>query len=255
MRFAQHIGIDYSGAKTPESRLPGLQVYESVAGGIPTRIGTPTPGTKHWTRLEVAKFCASAVERGDPVIIGIDHAFSFPASYMHRNGIETWDRFMEDFMRHWPTADPHTYIDFLRDGNARTGDAAELRLCERWTSGAKSVFQFDVQGQVAKSTHAGIPWLLWLREMFAPEQRPHFWPFDGFEVPDGAHVIAEVYPSLFRRRYPRENRTPDEQDAFSVAAWLVDMDRRDTLEYYFRPPLSLPESKLARLEGWILGVC
>jgi hypothetical protein len=38
--------------------------------------------------------------------IGIDHAFSFPMSYMRRYGIETWDQFLDDFMRHWPTAEP-----------------------------------------------------------------------------------------------------------------------------------------------------
>lgn len=52
-------------------------------------------------------------------------------------------------------------------------------------------------------------------------------PFDGFEVPDGkSSVIAEVYPSLFRHRYPKESRTPDEHDAFCVAAWLAETDRR-----------------------------
>lgn len=29
---------------------------------------------------------------------------------------------------------------------------------------AKSVFHFDVQGSVAKSTHAGIPWLRYIRQ-------------------------------------------------------------------------------------------
>jgi len=78
--------------------------------------------------------------------IGIDHAFSFPMSYMQRYGIETWDQFLDDFMRHRPTADPHTCVDLLRDNNQRTGKTGELRLCEQWTTGAKSVFQFDVQG-------------------------------------------------------------------------------------------------------------
>ena len=35
-----------------------------------------------------------------------------------------------------------------------------LRLTEERAGSTKSVFQFDVQGSVAKSTHAGIPWLL-----------------------------------------------------------------------------------------------
>lgn len=32
-------------------------------------------------------------------------------------------------------------------------------------------------------------------------------------------------------------------------------DRRGTLDYYFKPPLNLPELRKSRLEGWILGVC
>jgi hypothetical protein len=255
MRFTRHIGIDYSGAQTAESRLKGLQVYQSRNAGAPERISTPTEGAKNWTRFEVAQHCAAVVESGEPVIIGIDHAFSFPMSYMRRYGIETWDQFLDDFMRHWPTADPHTYVEFHREGNARTGEASELRLCEQWTAGPKSVFQFDVQGQVATSTHAGLPWVLWLRMMFEAKLSIHFWPFDGFEVPDGRSVVAEVYPSLFRRRYPKEERTPDEHDAYCVAAWLAEMDRRGTLDYYFKPPLGLPELRKSRLEGWILGVC
>lgn len=254
MRFTRHIGIDYSGAQTPESRLTGLQVFEARNGGVPERIGTPAAGVKHWTRLEVAQFCATAVASGEPVIIGIDHAFSFPISYMKRNGIRRWPRFLDDFMRHWPTADPHARVDVHRENNPRTGEASELRLCERWTAGPKSVFQFDVQGQVATSTHAGLPWLLWLREISRPAARLHFWPFDGFEVPAGSSVVAEVYPSLFRRRYPKDDRTPDEHDAYCVAAWLADMDCRGALEGYFHPPLSAAELRQCRLEGWILGV-
>ncbi len=84
MRFTRHIGIDYSGAQTPESRLKGLQIYECRGGATPERIGPPTEGAKNWTRIEVAQFCASALASGEPVVIGIDHAFSFPMSYRRR---------------------------------------------------------------------------------------------------------------------------------------------------------------------------
>ena len=33
MRFSRYIGIDYSGAQTPESRLKALQVYEAKLEG------------------------------------------------------------------------------------------------------------------------------------------------------------------------------------------------------------------------------
>jgi hypothetical protein len=44
--------------------------------------------------------------------------------------IETWDQFLDGFMRHWPTADPHTYVNFVRNNNPRAGEPSELRLCE-----------------------------------------------------------------------------------------------------------------------------
>jgi hypothetical protein len=69
MKLTRHIGIDYSGAQTPESRLNGLQVHESRNGGTPERIGTPAEVAKSWTRLEAAQFCASAFDSDEPVTV------------------------------------------------------------------------------------------------------------------------------------------------------------------------------------------
>lgn len=254
MRFARYIGIDYSGAETPESRLKTLQVYEASAEAGPIKVDTPEPKAKHWSRRAIAEYCRQVLSGGEPVIIGIDHGFSFPQSYMRRYGITTWDQFLHDFTRHWPTADPGITVESLREDNPRTGDNKALRLCEQWTATAKSVFLFDVQGSVAKSTHSGLPWLLWLRRLETCSPPLHFWPFDGFELPEGRSVIAEAYPALYKRRYPREGRVSDEHDAWSIAAWLQEMDRRDALGRYFTPPLTPPEKQQAELEGWILGV-
>jgi hypothetical protein len=172
-------------------------------------------------------------------------------SYMQRYGISSWDDFLKDFMRHWPTLDPHTYVDFVRDDNPRTGDRFKP---ESVIGMGQNMHLFDVQGSVAKSTHSGLPWLLWLREMRGGRSRVHFWPFDGFDVPEGKSVIAEVYPALYKRRFPKDDRSSDEHDAWSIAAWLQEADRRGTLDRYFEPPLTLPERKQAELEGWILGV-
>ena len=57
---------------------------------------------------------------------------------------------------------------------------------------------FDVQGSVAKSTHAGLPWLRHLRREC--KRSVHFWPFDGWGIPEGSSVVAEIYPSLWTRR-------------------------------------------------------
>ena len=252
--FHSYIGIDYSGAKTPTSRNRGLQVFRATVDHDPRRVKSPAGKKFSWTRKEIGHWCLEQLKRGDPVIIGIDHGFSFPMSYMERYRIAGWDRFLEDFHRHWPTDQDDRTVESLRKGNQRTGKNTAFRLTETWTTSAKSVFQFDVTGQVAKSTHAGIPWLRFIRRNADPAQRPHFWPFDGFEIPPGKSVIVEIFPSLFRKRYPRRYKSPDEHDAMCVAQWLKDMDARGHLSTFFDPPLTDRERGIAGLEGWILGV-
>ena len=114
------------------------------------------------------------------------------------------------------------------------------------------MFRFDVQGQVATSTHAGLPWLRYLRTHC--RERTHFWPFDGWEIPAGRSVIAEVYPSLWTRRFPKEGRNDDQHAAFAVAAWLQRSDKDGSLSQFFSPALERKELTTAKIEGWILGV-
>ena len=140
-------------------------------------------------------------------LVGIDHGFSFPLNYFQQNHLPlNWTAFLDDFQRHWPT-DQDVYVDFVRDGAcgnaaARSGGRRWRRLTVVRAGGAKSVFHFDMQGSVAKSTHAGLPWLRYLRRQTADQL--HFWPFDGWSVPAGRSVVAEVYPSLWSRSFPRE---------------------------------------------------
>ena len=171
--FDLYVGIDYSGAQTPTSRLAGLQVYAARPGVPGTErwsSATPSNNRQHvnWTRREIAERLRDEVGRGTRFLAGIDHAFSFPRSYFQRYGLDTWPTFLADFVAHWPTHLDHVYVDAVRDGSLhrhgkapapglRVRSAREFRLTERWTSSAKSVFQLDGQGTVGKSTHAGIP--------------------------------------------------------------------------------------------------
>jgi hypothetical protein len=82
----------------------------------------------------------------------------------------------------------------------------------------------------------------------------HFWLFDGWNVPTGTSVIAEVYPSVWSRNFARGDRTPDQHDAFSIAAWLSRADRDGSLVGFLKPNLAPAEMAIARIEGWILGV-
>ena len=68
-------------------------------------------------------------------------------------------------------------------------------------------------------------------------------------------MIAEVYPSLWSRSFPREDRTPDQHDAYSVARWMRESDASGNLTEYFAPALTPADCSAARIEGWILGLC
>jgi hypothetical protein len=256
--FNRYIGIDYSGAETADSSCKGLRVYAAEGSVEPTQVQPPPSPRRYWTRRGLAEWLCNELRGETPTIVGIDHAFSFPIEYFDRHGLpRDWQGLLLDFQKHWPTHEPHTYIDFIRHGSVgqgskRMGENTWLRLTERWTATAKSVFLFDVQGSVAKSTFAGLPWLLYLRNWC---KRPiHFWPFDGWEVPQGKSVVAEVYPALWMRRFPREGRDGDEHAAYAAAAWLQRADGSGSLNGFFSPSLTAEELGIARIEGWILGV-
>lgn len=256
--FRRTIGIDYSGAETPTASLKGLRVYMADGDKPPLEVSPPPSPRKYWTRRGIAEWLAERLAEEVPTLVGIDHGFSFPLRYFETHGLEPdWSTFLDDFQRHWPTDEDHTYVDFVRNGSvghgaARQGNARWRRLTELRAGGAKSVFHFDVQGSVAKSTHAGIPWLRFLRHRLGA--KVHFWPFDGWEVPAGRSAIAEVYPALWSRSFARGERTADQHDAFSIGAWLAAAEKSGSLPGFLQPGLREAEKAVARVEGWILGV-
>lgn len=254
--FNRYVGIDYSGAQTPNASLKGLRIYLAEGETSPIEVEPPPSPRKYWTRKGVAEWLIERLTEDTATLVGIDHGFSFPLRYFEAHRLEPdWPLFLDDFQLHWPT-DQDIYVDFVRDGAvgsgaARMGNTHWRRLTEERAGSAKSVFHFDVQGSVAKSTHAGIPWLRVIRQRLG--DRVHFWPFDGWEVPAGRSAMAEVYPSLWSRGFAKENRTGDQQDAYSVAAWLSRADRDGSLTAFFKPVLTQPERAVAQVEGWILG--
>jgi hypothetical protein len=256
--FKRYIGIDYSGAKTPTSSLKGLRVYMADRLLPPTEVQPPPSPRKYWTRRGIAEWLVERLSEDRPTLVGIDHGFSFPLQYFETHHLpRDWPAFLDDFQRHWPTDGDHIYVDFVRhgtvgNGTARSGNPRWRRIAEVRAGAAKSVFHFDVQGSVAKSTHAGLPWLRYLRMHLG--DRIHSWPFDGWEIPTRRSVVAEVYPSLWSHSFPREGRTADQHDAYSAAAWMRNADLDGSLTGFFKPSLTLAERTVAVIEGWILGI-
>lgn len=256
--FTRYIGIDYSGARTPTSSQKGLRVYMAAGPVAPTEVLPPPSLRRYWTRRGIAEWLAARLIENIPTLVGIDHGFSFPLRYFEAHHLAPdWPTFLDDFQRHWPTDDDHIYVDFIRDGLLgkgafRAGNSRWRRLTEERAGSAKSVFHFDVPGSVAKSTHAGIPWLLYIRRLLG--NQVHFWPFDGWQIPAGRSAIAEVYPALWKHNFPTNGRTADQHDAYSVAAWFRQTDLNDELVRLLNPTLTPSQRAVADVEGWILGV-
>jgi hypothetical protein len=102
--FSRYIGIDYSGAETPEASLKGLRVYCAVGESAANEVPPPPSPRKYWTRRGIAHWLAARLAENVPTIVGIDHGFSFPLRYFEVHQLAPdWPTFLEDFQRHWPT--------------------------------------------------------------------------------------------------------------------------------------------------------
>ncbi len=149
--FERYIGIDYSGAETPTKSLAGLRVYEADRLSVAQEIEPPPSPRKYWTRKGIAQWLVATLAKDDGALVGIDHGFSFPLRYFEQHGLPLdWDAFLDDFQRHWPTDQDHTYVDFVRGGScgnaeARWGDPHWRRITEV-RARAKSVFPFRCSG-------------------------------------------------------------------------------------------------------------
>jgi len=257
--FSRFIGIDYSGAETADSSLKGLQIASVMHDSSVRLVPPPAGPKKYWTREAIAHWLVETLSDGPPAIVGIDHGFSFPLAYFTKYKLErSWLTFLEDFCRHWPTDRPHMYVDFARDDQRkgkvpeRSGSSKWRRLTEICTGSAKSVFHFDVQGSVAKSTHAGLPWLRHVRETV---RRPvHIWPFDGWAIPPDRSAIVEVYPRRWRLPVPTPHgMTEHELDAHIIAHTLCNADVDGRLERWLAPVMPDEVRAVAEVEGWILS--
>lgn len=251
MRYQHHIGIDYSGAGTRDTRLPGLRIFESDLG-----LGAKEwrDKGKNWSRRSLYDALLDFLTRHPATIVGVDHGFSLPRGQIEAQGLPLdWRSRMAQFAKAWPSDQAGITLRSLRERqrNSPWMGSAKLRRLTEIKVQAKSIFHFDVPGSVAHSTFTGLPWLMHLKN--ALNDRLHVWPFDGLRPKDGQHVLVEAYPALYSHRYPKEDRTQDQHDAYSVARYLHDQDKAGQLCSLLAPPFSPDEAIFIDLEGWILG--
>jgi hypothetical protein len=68
--FTRYFGIDYSGAKTPNSSLPGLRVYASDSDLPPSEVLPAPSARKYWTRRGVAEWLLERLAEDVPTLVG-----------------------------------------------------------------------------------------------------------------------------------------------------------------------------------------
>jgi hypothetical protein len=181
--FSRYIGIDYSGAETPTASLKGLRVYIADRESPPVEVMPSPSPRKYWTRRGIAGAAGGkhpgAGRHRSRVLVSIVLFRGVSLTGQPSSTISS--------STGRPTTIIPTWIwSVFGNGAARMGNARWRRLTEERAGGAKSVFHFDVQGSVAKSTHSGIPWLRFLRKRLPG--RVHFWPFDGWDIPPGPPI-------------------------------------------------------------------
>jgi hypothetical protein len=126
-----------------------------------------------------------------------------------------------------------------------------MRLTDERCWAARSVFQFKGNGKIAAATHAGLPWILFLKRELG--ERIHVWPFDGWSIPAGTSALVEVRPAMWRDLEPIAALTAGQKDACATTSWFKAADRSGELGAMLQPVLSPPERLVCRVEGWILG--
>jgi hypothetical protein len=98
--FAQYIGIDYSGAETPNANLKGLRVYLAEGDMAPVEVLPPPSPRKYWTRRESPNGCWSGWLR-------TCRRWSASTTASHSRCVfevhrlkPDWSAFLDDFQRH-----------------------------------------------------------------------------------------------------------------------------------------------------------
>jgi hypothetical protein len=108
--FLRYIGIDYSGAETPDSSCKGLRVYVADGSGTPEQVQPPPSPRRYWTRRGLAEWLREELDRDISNLVGIDHAFSFPLAYFDRHGLP----------REWPIEPQRVFRPVVRRRGLRT---------------------------------------------------------------------------------------------------------------------------------------
>ena len=185
------IAIDWSGAKVRAQKK--IWLAEATADGALLRLETGR------NRDEVAAHLIELARGGEPMVVGIDFAFSFPAWFMDERGFESatalWAALAQDgeadcWLR---VCDPPLWGRHLHPKPALEEHfrATEKNVGATAGMSCKSVFQIGGAGAVGTGSIRGMPVLHRLHEAGYG-----VWPF----TPAAPATVVEIYPRLLTGR-------------------------------------------------------
>ncbi len=274
MGFDRFLFADYSGAADPGAQRRAIALWTQARGGRPEKV--PGPFTREGLRKRLLLELREASARGQRVLFGIDHQWSWPLDLWKAAGLaeRPWrealralvlggegrpplgppSRFPAAFNAFAGAAIFHCRVKTLAvtygvpcqpdwRGEAR-------RITERAMAGAKPATRLGGIGAVAGQTLLGLKELHLLLEEAARERLPLLaWPFDALQDDGHSHVGLEVYPGAFN-----QGPKSDDADARACCEWADREQREGRLDTWLdlsRVPD--PVRAQVRLEGWILS--
>ncbi len=192
------IAVDWSGRLVgertsiwlAEAELQGQPTFQHPGSAV---VRLEAGRTRAQVIDELCRIAATATAE-DPVLIGLDFSFSFPAWWVRdqgcRNVGQLWELAASDGNR-WLEGCEAPF--WGRPGRPRPADLQQFRLCEQALLPVggirpKSTFQIGGAGSVGTGSVRGMALLPQLREHGCS-----IWPFD----PPGPVTVFEMYPRLF----------------------------------------------------------
>jgi precorrin-8X/cobalt-precorrin-8 methylmutase len=287
MMFDAFVIVDWSAATVPRTGRDSIWICWHAKDGEKLE----NPPTRHAAKSILADWLATAVQRGERVLIGFDFPFGYPSGFGARLGLSgppwraVWDeiaRLLHDSEENgnnrfkiaaefnqrvsngcfpfWGCP-PGFDTPFLGPKHHRAhegGGLAERRLVDLHIPSAQPCWKLLGAGSVGGQALTGIPVVRALRDDPRWIDRVRIWPFEtGLQAPEeGAAVIAEVYPSLWAVS-PAEGEPKDAAQVRSVARFFAETDHAGELAALFAGDPSLTPEQRFRVEteeAWTLGV-
>ncbi len=280
--FDVYAFADYSGSKSANGQRKSIAL--SVICNDDEEPQTTKCYTRESLRDEIQLLLYKATQDDRRVIFGFDHSYSFPDGFYEvvtGNRWKTWEQLLDllccgtkelppvnDDLRGWAKAandcickrlniesggpfwGPNFKYQEIDPNFPFTIRLKQKRLTEERCPRTKPIYKIGGNGTVGLQSLYGIQHLARLRHDLKVRGIEIFcWPFDGWDFPPGGHVLVEMYPGHINKKEKN-----DKNDAEACSTWLYEQDTANTLIQWSNPDLEDDKLKIARLEGWIMGV-